>query len=128
MSSAMLGELLLVFRKISELRANFLKHSQNSHFHYNDPALILSTTVHWAYLSHTHPNDNKCYVYVSFNCKLCKTNKYLLLLGLGNVHSSIQVIYDFIHCKYLLYRICANVWLDFSKSKVSYRSGQFLSS
>ena len=41
----MLGELLLVFRRISELRANFLKHSQNSHFHYNDPPLIHSTTV-----------------------------------------------------------------------------------
>ena len=29
---AMLGELLSVLRRISELRANFLKHSQKSHF------------------------------------------------------------------------------------------------
>ena len=42
---AMLGELLLVLRRISELRPNFLKHSQNSHFNYNDPTLIHSTTV-----------------------------------------------------------------------------------
>ena len=41
----MLGELLLVLRRIFESRPNFLKHSQNSHFHYNDPALIHSTTV-----------------------------------------------------------------------------------
>ena len=46
MSCAILGELLLVLRMISELRPNFLKHFQNSHFNYNDPALIHSTTVY----------------------------------------------------------------------------------
>ena len=53
MSCAMLGELLSVWRRIFEFRVDFLKHSQNSQFHYNDPALILSTTVHslspWTY-------------------------------------------------------------------------------
>jgi hypothetical protein len=41
----MLGELLSVCRRIFELRPNFLKHSHNSHFNYNDPALIHSTCV-----------------------------------------------------------------------------------
>ena len=42
----MLGELLSVCRRIFGLRPNFLKHSQNSHFDCNDPALIHSSTVH----------------------------------------------------------------------------------
>ena len=45
-SWAMLGELLSVCRRIFGLRPNFLKHSQNSHFDCNDPALIHSSTVH----------------------------------------------------------------------------------
>ena len=36
---------------------------------------------------------------------LVKMNEFLLMLGLLNIHSSIQVISDIIHCKYLLYRI-----------------------
>ena len=41
----MLGELLSVCRRIFGLRPNFLKHSQNSHFDCNDPALIHTSTV-----------------------------------------------------------------------------------
>ena len=41
----MLGESLSVFRMISELRANFLKHSQKSHFLLQWPCMTLSTTV-----------------------------------------------------------------------------------
>ena len=41
----MLGELLLILRRISELRANFLKYSQESHFLLQWPCMALSTTV-----------------------------------------------------------------------------------
>ena len=46
----MLGELLSICRRIFGLRPNFLKHSQNSHFDCNDPALIHSSTV-WSEFS-----------------------------------------------------------------------------
>ena len=48
----MLGELLSVCRRIFGLRPNFLKHSQNSHFDCNDPALIHSSTVHSTFLKY----------------------------------------------------------------------------
>ena len=54
----MLGELLSVLRKISELRANFLKHSLKSHFHYNDPTWHirpLCNTVFQVYLMREFP-------------------------------------------------------------------------
>ena len=46
---------LEIVQRISELRQNFLKHSQNSHFNYNDPALINSSTVQRIRVDLLHP-------------------------------------------------------------------------
>ena len=61
--------------------------------------------THWAYLSHTILMITNVMFTPHLIVNLVKMNEFLLMLGLGNVHSSTQVIPDIIHYKYLLYRL-----------------------